>query len=236
MLESKAAFARRKGWNRSTATRYAEAGKIVVTTDGLVDVEASERLLAQAKDPLKEGVRQRHQREPRRRDGGHDHGGSGGDRQSATRHARGSERHELPAADEAPRGRRGRARAELLRLELEEKEGRLVDAEVARKRTFQLARAGRDAVMNLRFRIDPLLAGESDPAKRAEIWDRETRQICEEIARASARRSSLAATSSEVEAVARTRSPGARCAAAERALARPTRAGSPAGRRIRASR
>jgi hypothetical protein len=41
-------------------------------------------------------------------------------------------------------------------------------------------------VMNLRFRIDPLLAGESDPAKRAEIWDRETRQICEEIARAAA--------------------------------------------------
>jgi hypothetical protein len=46
-----------------------QAGKIVVTTDGLVDVEASERLLAQAKDPLKEGVRQHHERGRRRRDG-----------------------------------------------------------------------------------------------------------------------------------------------------------------------
>jgi len=39
-------------------------------------------------------------------------------------------------------------------------------------------------VTNLRFRIDPLLAGETDPVKRAEIWDRELRLICEEIARA----------------------------------------------------
>jgi hypothetical protein len=137
MLESKAAFARRKGWNRSTATRYAEAGKIVVTTDGLVDVEASERLLDQAKDPLKEGVRQHHQRERRRRDGGHDHGGRGQERESGTRVDPNDTSYQLltkhRAAAEA-------TRAELLRLELEEKEGRLVDAEVARKRTFQLSR------------------------------------------------------------------------------------------------
>src|SRR4051812_29020589 len=88
MLESKAAFARRKGWNRSTATRLAASGKIVVTTDGLVDVEASERLLDQAKDPLKEGVRQHHERGRRRRDGdrGHDQvRGGDRDRDAGTR-------------------------------------------------------------------------------------------------------------------------------------------------------
>jgi hypothetical protein len=104
MLESKAAFARRKGWNRSTATRYAQAGKIVVTADGLVDVEASEERLAASKDPLKEGVRQRHERgrrsavaiaaRPARRRSP----------RARLRHARRSERHELPAADEASRG------------------------------------------------------------------------------------------------------------------------------------
>jgi hypothetical protein len=187
MLESKAAFARRKGWDRSTATRYAQAGKIVVTADGLVDVEASEERLAASKDPLKEGVRQRHERGRRRRDGdrGHDQarGGERHDRDASTRVDPNDTSYQLLTKHRAAAEQ---SRAELLRLELEEKEGRLVDAEVSRKRTFQLARAGRDGVMNLRFRIDPLLAGESDPAKRAEIWDRETRQICEEIARAAA--------------------------------------------------
>lgn len=177
MVESKAAFARRKGWNRSTATRYADAGKLVVTEAGLVDVEASEARLASIKDPLKEGVRQRHERErPASR-----RGKSGADRGEAdlrvdpndtsyqvlTKHRAAAEYN----------------RSELLRMELEEKQGSLVDAEAVRKRAFQVASTAGDAVMNLRFRIDPLLAGEVDPLKRAEIWDRELRLIREEIAR-----------------------------------------------------
>lgn len=169
MLESKAAFARRKGWNRSTATRYAAAGKLVVTEAGLVDVEASEQLLAVAADPNKEGVRQRHER------GRRDRGQASTTRadpndsvyQLLTKHRAAAEEH----------------RAELLRLELEEKEGRLADTDAMRRRAFQVARAGRDAIMNLRYRIDSLLAGETDQGKRAEIWDRETRAVCEELAR-----------------------------------------------------
>lgn len=169
MRESKADFARRKGWNKSTVTRYAQAGRLVLSDDGMVDVEASEERLASMADPLKEGVRQRHQRE---RDG--DEPGTGvkasaGDTtyQLLTKHRAAAEFN----------------RSELLRLELEEKEGRLVDAEAVRKRALQTARTARNAVLNMRFRIDPLLAGEADPVKRAEIWDRETRAICEELAR-----------------------------------------------------
>lgn len=171
MLESQAAFARRKNWNRSTVTRRKAQGLIVMQGE-LVDVEATEARLAAAADPLKEGVRQRHERARR------SHGGEPSTRvdpndtgyQLLTKHRAAAEQE----------------RATLLRLEREEKEGLLVDADVARRRTFQLARAGRDAVMNLRYRIDPLLAGEADLAKRAEIWDRETRLICEEISRAAA--------------------------------------------------
>jgi hypothetical protein len=89
--------------------------------------------------------------------------------------------------------------------------------------------------MNLRFRIDPLLAGEPDPAKRAEIWDRETRLICEEIARAAAAPFEPGGDEScEVDVVAE-----AAIATRDRsgrAIALPTRRGSPAGRRIRAAR
>lgn len=41
MIESKAAFARRLGVNKSTVTRAAEAGRIVLTPRGQVDVEKS---------------------------------------------------------------------------------------------------------------------------------------------------------------------------------------------------
>ena len=41
MIESKAAFARRLGVNKSTVTRAAEAGRIVLTPRGQVEVEKS---------------------------------------------------------------------------------------------------------------------------------------------------------------------------------------------------
>lgn len=173
MVESKAAFARRMGWkNRSTATRYAEAGKIVLDKDGLVEVELSQARLDASKDPDKEGVRQRHARARRGQDqddGADDLKVDAGDTgyQQLTKY----------------RARAEAERATLLRLEREQLEGRLVDAEAVAKRAHQVARAARDAVMNMRFRLDPLLAGEVDPQKRAEIWDRETRQVCEELAR-----------------------------------------------------
>lgn len=171
MIESKAAFARRKSWNRSTVTRYADAGKIVVTEKGLVDVEASEERLAKAADPDKEGVRQRHDRERR---------GKGGE---STRLDPNDTGYQLLTKH---RAEAEAARAQLLNLELAEEQGRLVDVEIVRRREFQLARAGREAIMNLEHRLDPLLAGESDPAKRRELWDREKRAICEELARATA--------------------------------------------------
>lgn len=75
-----------------------------------------------------------------------------------------------------------RARREIAELRLAREKGELVDAKAVRRRAFTLGRAARDAVMNLRFRLDPLLANEHDAVKRAEIWDRETRAICSEIA------------------------------------------------------
>lgn len=172
MVESKADFARRMNWNRSTATRYAKAGRIVLAKDGQVEVEASHARLAETADPRKEGVRQRHARERK------------GDTSVTSTKASASDstyellnKHRAAAEEE---------RSILLRLEREEKEGKLGDLDAVRKRALQLARGARDAVLNMRFRIDPLLAGEADPAKRAEIWDRESRQICDELARGAA--------------------------------------------------
>jgi hypothetical protein len=44
-IETRAAFARRHGVNRSTVGRWEAKGSLVLTVDGLVNVEASEQLL-----------------------------------------------------------------------------------------------------------------------------------------------------------------------------------------------
>lgn len=57
---SKAEYARLKGWNRSTVTRAADAGRLVLTGDGKVDVAASDARYAETADPGRADVAQRH--------------------------------------------------------------------------------------------------------------------------------------------------------------------------------
>lgn len=59
---TRAEYARMKGWNRSTVTRFAEQGRVVIVDD-LVDVAASEARLAQTAEPSKAGVAERHANE-----------------------------------------------------------------------------------------------------------------------------------------------------------------------------
>jgi hypothetical protein len=167
---TQAAFARLKGWDRSTVSQYAKTGRIVLTASGSVDVDASEERLAESADPSKEGVRERHRRDRNRKG------------------ARGIETEPNDTTWHLLQKARAQAeqhRAALLKLEREEKEGLVCDAEAVRKASFNTSRPAMSAIMSLRFRIDPLLAGEADDAKRAAIWDRELRAVCEEIIRAS---------------------------------------------------
>ena len=74
-------------------------------------------------------------------------------------------------------------RAKILRFEREKMEGSLVDAAAVRRAAFTVGRQSMQSVMALRFRLDPLLAGESDPARRAVIWEAELRALCDGMAR-----------------------------------------------------
>lgn len=60
---SKAAYARQKGCNRATITRWAQGGRIVLDEDGNVLVAESEARLAETADPTKAGVVHRHSQE-----------------------------------------------------------------------------------------------------------------------------------------------------------------------------
>jgi hypothetical protein len=150
MLESKAAFARRMTWNRSTVTRYADAGKIVVTAEGLVNVEASQARLAALRDPLKEGVRQRHADQRKAKDRA---AGRGGDRQDDGESLRVDPNDTSYQVLTKHRAATEFNRSELTRLELEEKQGRLVDRDEVRRLAFAAARSGRDKYLAVSMRI-----------------------------------------------------------------------------------
>lgn len=74
-----------------------------------------------------------------------------------------------------------RLRAELLELELAEKNGKLVDAETVRRTTANKARIARDALLSLPSRLAAELAAEADVGKVHDRLMVEIRRICAEI-------------------------------------------------------
>ena len=76
-----------------------------------------------------------------------------------------------------------RYRAALLKIELDEKTGRLVDAEQVKVAAFGKARAVRDALLNVSDRIGPILAAESDQTKVSDILTKEIRTALEELSK-----------------------------------------------------
>lgn len=189
MNVTKAEFARLKGWNRSTVTRYADAEKLVMTSDGLVDVDASELRLKALADASKEGVRLRHERERALRDAGGEYRGEPGRHQGDGRDgSRGDSTRPDPTDSSYLQLQKHRAdseahRAALLSMERAEKEGRLVDRDMVRKLAFETGRLVQSRLMSMRHTVDPELACEPDPDKRAAIWDKHTRSICDELDR-----------------------------------------------------
>lgn len=73
-------------------------------------------------------------------------------------------------------------RAQLLELELAEKQGKLIDADAVRRATTNKARIARDAMLSLPTRIAAELAAETDPGKVHDRLVAEIRTICAELA------------------------------------------------------
>jgi hypothetical protein len=62
---TKAEFATRQGWSKPYVSKLAKTGRLVLTADGMVDVEATDRLLFSTSDPSKANMAARHERERR---------------------------------------------------------------------------------------------------------------------------------------------------------------------------
>jgi len=177
---TRAEYARRKGWNKSTATRYAQSGKIRLV-DGLVDVEASDQLLADLADPTKQGVVERHARE--RGDKGIE---AAVNPETNAKHQRkvvassglSSDRAEFQSAQ----ADKERELATLARLRREELEGALVRKDDVKRFIESITAIVSKGLLGMEPRIMPLINGESDAAKRSAILDREVRAVLVEFA------------------------------------------------------
>ena len=193
----RAEYARRRGWNKSTATRYAQAGKLVLTDDGLVDVEASDRLIESLADPAKTGVAERHAREradkvingqlaidvqpkkptvtaPAGAAGAHGYAaGVSGDAAPAS-----SDRAEFLAAQAA----KERELANLARIKREELEGVLVRKDDVKRFQENIATIVSKGLTGMTPRVMPLINGEPDPAAREQILEREISAVLTEFA------------------------------------------------------
>lgn len=74
-------------------------------------------------------------------------------------------------------------KAALLKIELDEKAGRLVEAEQVKIAAFNKSRQVRDALLNIPDRISPILAAETDELRVAEILNQEIKAALEELSR-----------------------------------------------------
>ncbi len=72
-------------------------------------------------------------------------------------------------------------KARLTKLELDEREGRLINAEVAASLWFRKVRAVRDRLLDLPAKTCAPLSGMDDPAAIRVLLDRELRQVLEEL-------------------------------------------------------
>lgn len=152
---TRAEYAQYRGVSAPQVTQYGDSGRLVETDDGLIDVAATDALLAASLDPLR-----------------------GGDRTG--KHER-PEQTNAAALLEA-RTQRERALAAKAALEAEQLAGRLVSVAEVEREAFTAARQAQEALLAIPDRLASLLAAESEPAKVHDLLSEEIRRVVSAIA------------------------------------------------------
>lgn len=153
---TKAEFARMKGVDRSTITRWADQSRIVVD-DGRVLVAESEARLAETADPSKAGVVKRHELE---------RGAPVADLLTVpapSRHVTRAEKGEHYGARIRESARHEAAKAEMAELELAQRKSQLTDVEGVQKAMADFATLTRQTYERIRPELKLRLAVETDP-------------------------------------------------------------------------
>ena len=170
---SQTEYAQARGCSAAYVSKLKRQGRLVLTPNGKVNVEATDRLIENTRDPARGGDRR-----------------PGADGQGEAAHAPADAG---PAAVRPVGGhetykeaaRRERiAKARLAELELAEAAGQLVRRDQVEQMVFGLARQAMDALMSLDERLAGRLAAETDEFRVAELIRTEARKIADQLAQA----------------------------------------------------
>lgn len=164
---TKTEYARQKGLNKSTITRWAASGRLVLDDGGRVLVAESEARLAETADPSREGVVEHHANNRGTRSGG-----------SPADPARDS--HYTKRIGES--ARREAAMADIAEMERDEKLGRLVERSKVELALADSIVSARQALERIPDRLMIQLAAETDPDKIHALLSREIASVCQQIA------------------------------------------------------
>lgn len=170
MIISKSEYATLRGWSAAYVTKLKNKGRLVLTADGRVDVEASDALIAASKDPSKAGVVERWQRERG------DVSLPPPDRPAKPLVLNGDEFNYQEA-----RAKRETHEANLAEMRERERAGELIETVRVVKALTDSAIVSRSALERMPDRLAPLLAAESDPNRIFALLEGEIARICDEI-------------------------------------------------------
>lgn len=160
-----AEYAAHRGVDPGLISRWKKAGRLVLNADGKILARASDAVLDRDLHPTK--------------------GGRAGSRAASQPEGQGSGASpappfELSLADAARMEKMERVR--LLRMEIAEKSGQLVDRATVVREAFDRARRGQEALMGIADRLSPQLAAELDPHRVHVMLSDELRRVCDLIA------------------------------------------------------
>jgi hypothetical protein len=176
-LISKSEFAARRGWAKSYVSKLAKQERLVLTEDGKIDLEATERLLDESADPSKAAVAARHEEARVEKD-------------VRSELAVVAETSAAPLQNKGPDFQKARAHreyylAQLAEAEFHKVQGSLVDRESVTNAAFGAGRMLRDLVFGLCPQLAPQLAAMTDPWEVEKHLAGEFRRVFEEAGRMS---------------------------------------------------
>jgi phage terminase Nu1 subunit (DNA packaging protein) len=149
---SQAEYAKARGVSKSMVTQYKHAGRLVLTPDGKVDVDATDRKLSETLHPTK-----------------------GGNQQAAPPVSGHQALHDARLRDRLARARKAELEADIL-------EGTLVRRADVEHAARSLGLQARDALSTIPDRLAPMLATQSDPGKIHTLLAEELRRVAQMIA------------------------------------------------------
>ena len=162
-----------KGWSRQHISKLVQNERLVLNDTGLIDVDASDQLLAMTSDPSKAGVVARHQQQRLHRDAP-----NAGEESAALQ------------VELAPDFQKARAMREHY-LALQEQtnfhtqQGALVERKAVENAAYSAGRLVRDQLLGLPPRLAPEIAGMTDPWHIERLLTAAIRQALEDAERVS---------------------------------------------------